>query len=284
MSITESIEFASRMLRKQLSGQSTACPYCASEQTIKVARKQWLLQLRECRRCGLKFRYPKDDLNDNFDYYQEDYKQDIWTDLPTEAQLQEHLAKKFRDINRDMSERLALIRQYSAANRLLDFGASWGYCTWQFQQAGYDSVGFEISRPRAAYGEKMLGLRMVSSLKDLADHSVDVIYASHVLEHLPDLGSTLREFRRLLTMGGHVFIFVPNGAGEQARNLGVQWGPMINQKHVVALTPRFFDYSLSSEGFLPTFVSSPYDAQARSYDPAGPHFDGDELLTIGTAI
>jgi 2-polyprenyl-3-methyl-5-hydroxy-6-metoxy-1,4-benzoquinol methylase len=283
MSITDRIEFASRMLRKQLDRQSTACPYCASEKTVRVARKQLLLELRECELCGLTFRYPKDDLDENFDFYQEHYKQDIWTDLPTEAELERHLANNFRDINRDMSEHLALIRQFSTGNRLLDFGASWGYCTWQFQQAGYDAVGFEISHPRANYGQKMLNVSMVNSTNSLPDQSIDVIYASHVLEHLPDLGTTLREFRRLLAKDGHVFIFVPNGAGVQARRLGVKWPPLINQKHVTALTPRFFAYSLSSLGLLPKFASSPYDAPPRPFDPAGPHFDGEELLAIGTA-
>ena len=284
MPIKDRIEFASRMLRKQLLRQSTACPYCGSEQTFGVARKQWILELRECERCGLTYRYPKDDLNENFEYYQQDYKQDIWTDLPTADELAVHVANNFRDIDRDMTEHLRLIQEFSSGNRLLDFGASWGYCTCQFQRAGYDAVGFEISHPRAAYGRKMLNLEMVDSLTSLPDHSVDVIYASHVLEHLPDPASTLREFRRLLVRNGNVFIFVPNGAGELARRLGVRWAPLINQKHVMALTPRFFDYSLSSEGFLPKFSSSPYNSPPRRYDAEGPPFDGDELLAIGTAV
>ena len=284
MSLQERIVFSSRMLRKQWAGQSTSCPYCASGNTRKLARKRLVLQLRECQQCRLMFRYPKDDLVENFDYYQQDYQQATVTDLPTEAELPGHIANNFRNVGRDLTEHLKLIKEFSTGRKLLDFGASWGYCTWQFQRAGYDAVGFEISRPRTTYGQKMLGVSMVNSTAALSDHSVDVIYASHVLEHMPDPGTILKEFHRLLIPGGHIFIFVPNGAGEPARRLGVNWPPLINQRHVMAYTPHFLEYSLSAEGFLPKFASSPYNLPPCLPDAPNANFDGEELLAIGTAL
>lgn len=283
MSLRDRAAFATTIIRKRLHGQPRTCPYCRCANTRMLARKQWLLELRECQECGLMFRYPKDDLIENFDYYQQQYQQATVTDLPSEAELKGHLATNFRNVGRDLTEHLGLVRQFSTGKKLLDFGASWGYCTWQFQQAGYDAVGFEISRPRTEFGQKMLGVSMVNSTTSLPSHSVDIIYASHVLEHMPDPGVPLHEFRRLLAPGGKVFIFVPNGAGEPARRLGVKWTPLINQRHVMAYTPRFFANSLTRQGFLVEIASSPYDFPPRSYEETGAPFDGEELLAIGTA-
>lgn len=284
MSIQDRAGFASKILRKYLSLQPASCPYCGSAQTVRVARKQIVLQLRECPRCHLTFRYPKDDQADNFKYYQEAYQQGAVTELPGESDLAVHFANNFTDIGRDVTGDLRLIRSVSTGRRLLDYGSSWGYCTWQFQRAGYEATGFDISRPRAEYGRRMLGIPIVNSTSVLPDHSLDIIFTSHVLEHMPDPGEIIREFRRLLVKGGHLFIFVPNGAGEVARRLGVDWPPLINQRHTLALTPRFFDYCLSAEGFSAKFASTPYDEEPRAYDPAKPYFNGEELLALGTVL
>ena len=58
----------------------------------------------------------------------------------------------------------------------------------------------------------------VTDAKDLsmfADNSVDIIYASHVLEHFyynidQELVYTLKEWRRVLKIGGQLLISVPN--------------------------------------------------------------------------
>ena len=278
----EKIDFALKMIRKRLLRQPTTCPYCKSGKTILLQRKQILLELRECQECRLRFRYPKDDVIENFDYYQDDYQQQTVTDLPSDAELEGHIRDNFRRVGRDISEHLEVIRQFATGGRLLDFGASWGYCTWQFQQAGYDAIGYEISHPRTEYGKKMLGVKMVTNTHDLPDQSIDVIYSSHVLEHMPDPGATLREFRRLLAPQGSLFVFVPNGAGEPARRLGVKWTPLINQRHVMAYTPQFFAIALPREGFVTKFACAPYREPLRQYSPSALPFDGEELLAVGS--
>jgi SAM-dependent methyltransferase len=52
----------------------------------------------------------------------------------------------------------------------------------------------------------------ISNLKDFKDNSVDLIYASHVLEHIPRMKtfSTLLEWNRVLKVGGMLRVGVPD--------------------------------------------------------------------------
>ena len=102
------------------------------------------------------------------------------------------------------------------------------------------------------------------------DESFDVIYCSHVLEHVPDDRKAMREFRRVLKRGGWAILLVPITAGkthedpsitEPAERLRV-FG---QEDHVRIYGPDYVD-RLREAGFavtetrVPDLVS-PEDAQ-----------------------
>jgi 2-polyprenyl-3-methyl-5-hydroxy-6-metoxy-1,4-benzoquinol methylase len=241
------------------------------------------MQVRRCEKCALLFRYPKDDQQENKSFYQRKYRQDTVTDLPRESDIPQHIATRFRSVGRDLTEHLATMKPISPAGRLLDYGCSWGYCVHQFREAGYEARGFEISEPRVAYGRAVLGVDLTSNLDELPDRSFDVIYAAHVLEHIPDPAISFRTFQRLLAPGGKVFIYVPNSGGKEARALGIHWPPMVNEKHVLALTAEFFAKNLPAYGFDVRIASSPYSEPARAHEES-PNVDGEELLVVAERI
>jgi predicted SAM-dependent methyltransferase len=104
-------------------------------------------------------------------------------------------------------------------------------------------------------------------LSRFADGSIDTIYASHVLEHVPynnDLQATLNEWFRVLVPGGRVMISVPDF--EQMCRLFLQpnlemrdrfhvmrviFGGQIDQHdfHAVGLTYEFLNSYLAAAGF-----------------------------------
>ena len=51
-------------------------------------------------------------------------------------------------------------------------------------------------------------------IMDNPDESFDVIYCSHVLEHVPDDRKAMREFPRVLKRGGWAILLVPINAGK----------------------------------------------------------------------
>jgi 2-polyprenyl-3-methyl-5-hydroxy-6-metoxy-1,4-benzoquinol methylase len=266
--------------------QPRNCPYCGSGDTVLLQRKKLLLELRRCRNCFLMYRYPKDDLQTNVNFYQADYQQGMTTEIPTPEQLAHFLATNFRGSEKDLSQNVRIVKEQVESGRLLDYGCSWGYGVYQFRQAGYDAIGFEISKPRAAYGRKHLKVEIIdvfAELDNLEPASFDVIHCSHVLEHLPELQGVFTTFRKLLKPSGALVIFVPNAGGKNARELGVGWGPMICEKHCLALDARFFMHNLPAFGFAPSFGGFPYYLSLVSYDTvqsADGALDGDELLVV----
>ncbi|QOV23339.1 class I SAM-dependent methyltransferase [Anabaenopsis elenkinii] len=284
------LSFLIFILDKYLRNQSRDCPHCGSKNTILKQRKKLLIELRECQDCFLMYRYPKDTMVDNFNFYQLNYQEAMTTDLPNESELKQFLSVNFSVAGLDGQNSINIIKQYVQGGMLLDYGCSYGYMVSQFIRAGYNSIGFEISKPRAEYGRKNLNLSIIDSFQELDQlepNSFDIIHSSHVLEHLPDLKQAFFYFKKLLKPTGYLVIFVPNGGGSSARNLGVNWGPLIGEKHNLALNAKFFHYCLSQLGFSCVFNSSNYyDSQPVSYESEQQIevLTGDELLVIATPI
>jgi 2-polyprenyl-3-methyl-5-hydroxy-6-metoxy-1,4-benzoquinol methylase len=274
-------QFLLKTLFKYATLQSASCPYCNCGQTTIVQWKNKIWQLRRCAECSLSFRFPKDNPGESTGFYQEKYQQDNVTDLPPEEDIPLHIRERFKSVGRDLTTHLETIRAIVPGGRVLDYGCSWGYGVYQFCQAGYQATGFEISRPRVEYGRRTLKVNLTSDIDALPSNEFDAIYSAHVLEHIPDPRTPLMAFQRLLKPGGKLFLYVPNCSGDLARQLGVNWGQMINEKHVLALTAEFFNRNLPKHGFSTEYSSSPYQTPPQPYekdwDPAG-----DELLVVGT--
>jgi 2-polyprenyl-3-methyl-5-hydroxy-6-metoxy-1,4-benzoquinol methylase len=275
-------QFLMKTLVKYATLQSTDCPYCHCKRTNIVQWKNGIWQLRQCAECSLNFRFPKDDPEENISFYQKNYKQDKVTDLPREEDISFHITDRFRSVGRDLTTHLGPMRALvPAGRRILDYGCSWGYGVYQLSQAGYDATGFEISRPRVDYGQRTLHVNLTSDIDSLPKQGFDEIYSAHVLEHIPTPRIALRAFQRLLKPGGRLFLYVPNCSGDEAKRLGVKWGQMINEKHVLALTAEFFHKNLPEHGFSTEFTSSPYERSPQALSKNG-DLGGEELLVVGT--
>ena len=75
--------------------------------------------------------------------------------------------------------------------RIIDYGSSWGYTTYQFKEAGHQVQGYEISRSRAGYGIKNLDVDICTDEKQLRKGN-HIFFSSHVIEHHPDIASMIQ--------------------------------------------------------------------------------------------
>src|SRR5882724_9806897 len=88
----------------------TCCPACGDGGTELVRRKGLVTSLRQCPRCSIRFRTPKDD-PDNPEklYADETYRQGFTTDLPSDEALQAMLKSKFVGTEKNFSSRITVI-------------------------------------------------------------------------------------------------------------------------------------------------------------------------------
>lgn len=236
----------------------SACPSCGRFEGEIVERKMLVTRLVRCRACKLLYRIPTDKAAHRDSFYQHAYQSGFTTDCPSPEALQALVATGFRGSAKDFSGRIAFITALGVkpGARVLDFGASWGYGTWQFQQAGFDVTGFEVARERARYARDMLRVPVEDALEKITG-PYDLFFSSHVLEHVPNPRETIRHALTLLRHGGLFLAFTPNGSRTR-----MAAAPQSYRKHWGRLHPQFLDeefYEATVPNRPKLLCSDPYD-------------------------
>lgn len=234
------------------------CPNCDEQRSLLVKRKYFVTALRRCSKCRLLFRVPTDPPGFGDEFYQSEYQSGFTTDCPDTASLRQFLANGFRGTTKDFSSRIALLRALGVepGSRVLDYGASWGYATWQFNETGYKTVGFELSRQRARFARDMLSVDVRERL-DEVEGPFDVFFSCHVIEHVPQVSQVFEIANRLLRPGGIFVAITPNGCFEamavEPNSYHRAWG---------SVHPQYLDAEFYKQAFptRPTcLASSPFD-------------------------
>jgi SAM-dependent methyltransferase len=99
------------------------------------------------------------------------------------------------------------------AGRVFEIGCATGQLLRLFAAEGWAVSGVEPDAKYAAFGREQYGLDIATGFfEDLVvtDGGSDLVVCMHVLEHVADPRGCLARTRRLLPVGGHVVIRVPN--------------------------------------------------------------------------
>lgn len=249
-------------LTKLGSAERLRCPSCGSEHSKLTYRKYLVTALRRCDSCKLQFRTPTTSEKENEAFYQEEYSQGFTTDTPGDAELAEMKSNSFKGTGKDYAEYIAVLKALGlkAGDRLFDFGCSWGYGSWQFQEAGFQVEAFEISKPRCRYAREKLDINAHDTLEGLPAGEFDVFFSSHVLEHVPSVADSISLARKLLKPGGLFVAFTPNGSDAFRKANADSWRKLWGMVH-----PNFLDDIYYRECFdNPLLASSPYDCSRLS--------------------
>lgn len=84
---------------------------------------------------------------------------------------------------------------------------------------------------------------------NLPAETVDYIFSSHCLEHVPDWVHTLNHWTSRLNPGGVLFLYLPDYSQ-------TYWRPWNNRKHNHVMDPRVIEDYLRDKGYVNIFVSS----------------------------
>lgn len=234
------------------------CPSCGCSKSQRIATKHIVTHLKRCNQCLLLFRAPIDKNMGQKDFYEDDYDGGPVTNLPSEASLEQMKEDNFVSFPNSCWHRIDLLERIGIpkGGRVLDYGASWGYATYQWLQRGYRAEGFEISRKRAAFGKKHLGVSISSSPAELTG-SFDVVYSCHVMEHIANLSSMISFAKRILKPGGLFIAFTPNGSLEHRRASPSIWLKQWGHVHPLYLDKDYYLRAFADKALL--LASPPYD-------------------------
>jgi SAM-dependent methyltransferase len=216
---------------------------CAHElRALEMANTDERYRLAVCAACGLQSSHPMPGAEELKQWY----GATIPPFVPRLARLRKVL-NWFHD--RHM---VSLLRRYAPSGTLVDVGAGRGRFLraakregrWKMMATEYSAEALEIL--------KREGIDAVPGTLDelgLPDESVDAVWASHVIEHLPDPGSFFESVRRLLKPEGVLIALVPTRTSLRARLNLTDWHYVNPPGHLWSFTPDTFRKTLETAGF-----------------------------------
>ena len=262
------VKYLLSSLRKQVVREGFSCPSCGHPESRKVDQKMMVTALRRCLNCRLLFRTPTTSDEENRRFYQREYTENF-TMVPDRQQLEDLLETSFvvsHGRNYNISHYINILNAFGhkTGNRLLDFGCSWGYNSWQLQKAGYQVQGYDISKARSAYAREHLGVDVVCSLEKIQG-PFDIFFCVNVIEHVPSVSGMIALAWSVLKPGGLFLTMTCNGSDESRRIDPERWRKWWGHVHPQLLDDAFYERTFSSHCYL--LASNPYDMEAiRSWD------------------
>ncbi|GAA4273251.1 class I SAM-dependent methyltransferase [Aquimarina gracilis] len=155
-----------------------------------------------------------------------------------------HLVKVY-----SLKKKVTLISKLNnGPGKLLDIGAGTGDFLVTAKSRNWLVFGTEPNdQARKLAKEKKMNLD--SETKDYKDATFDVITMWHVLEHVPDLQSQIKELKRLLKPNGHLIIAVPNYKSYDAQFYKSFWAAYDVPRHLWHFSKKSIQKLFANEKF-----------------------------------
>ena len=254
------MQYFLRSLEKYNDPSSWLCPNCGSAKGQECDRKYFLTRLIRCDVCRLMFRAPTDSEEFNEKFYNFFYKQGTGTEVPSEAGLARLVETNFTGSDRDYKRYIDMLKSQGImpGAKVFDFGASWGYGSYQLSRAGYEVRAYEIARDRRAYAIDKLGIGHIDKPFAIVKghplyNSFDCFLSVHVLEHVPAPSKVIDLAWNCLRPGGTFVAVTPNGSDAYRKCNSQSWRRMWGGVHPNFLDDVFYDAQFARSRHL--FVS-----------------------------
>jgi SAM-dependent methyltransferase len=178
-----------------------------------------------------------------------------------ESQEPEYLATFREDVRR--------IAEFAPSGKVLEVGCGYGYFLQCALQAGYDAYGIDLSPTAVKWASERLPNRvfcgLLEEVPEIQEQQYDVIFGSHLIEHLTEPGAFLERAGKLLRPGGLLVLVTPNIASLLSRASGRRWVSYKIPEHVSYYDPRTITALLDRSGFSVRAVDSAYQYYALPF-------------------
>jgi 2-polyprenyl-3-methyl-5-hydroxy-6-metoxy-1,4-benzoquinol methylase len=166
------------------------------------------------------------------------YKNEYWNERNSETSINsEYTDVDSQGKRRNWISQYAYAKQYINGKNLLEIGVGAGQSIIWFESEGFDVIGIEPDGRNVSMINNLLknGKIIKSSVEEFSSEKIfDVIWMSHVLEHLIEPKMFLEKIKKNLKHDGIFFIEVPN----------CEYEPML--KSSIEKNPHLFHFSKKS--------------------------------------
>ncbi|HEY3562516.1 MAG TPA: class I SAM-dependent methyltransferase [Kribbella sp.] len=178
-----------------------------------------------------------------------------------ESQQAEYLATFREDVRR--------IAEFVPSGKVLEVGCGYGYFLQCALDAGYDAYGIDLSPTAVKWASERLPDRvfcgLLEEVPEIQGQQYDVIFGSHLIEHLTEPGAFLERAGRLLRPGGVIVLVTPNIGSLLSRASGRRWVSYKIPEHVSYYDPHTITELLNRAGFSVRTVDSAYQYYALPF-------------------
>ena len=243
-----------------------ACNLCGSnEYTVRFEQGvSQVNQIVNCKDCGLMYANPRVQEADSvlIETYDPEFvlasmvKPDSWRVGKESEQVKDH-----------EKTRVFLNKHYPQKGKLIEVGGGLGYLLNFFKQDGWNVVGVEPNVGTCRYAESEFGIEIIPTIleqAELEDRSVDVVLMMHVIEHVSDPYSTLKEVYRILKPGGIFVMETPRYDTLMFKLLGKRERNLSCNGHIYFFTTSTLEKLATKAGF--TVIKTDYVGRSLTLD------------------
>jgi len=247
-----------------MSDGPSVCILCAEKGPFKPRGKKGGYGIEECPSCGLVQLVPTPTPETLRALYEGDsyFDGEAGTGYSEyEDQEEEYLATFREDVRR--------IGEFIPSGRILEVGCGYGYFLQAAEEAGYDAYGIDLSPMAVEWAAKRhpdrVFLGLLEEVPEIQGQKYDVIFGSHLIEHLTEPSDFLRQAGKLLRPGGLVVMVTPNIKSLLSRVSGSRWVSFKIPEHVSYYDPATITTLLSRTGYTVRSVDSAYQYYALPF-------------------
>ncbi len=232
------------------------CPSCGSSVRHPVisapdfeTRYDYMFHVVRCDACDLCYTSPRPSTNDLFTlFYPDNYV--CYTKSGVADSIRETYLGKSR--LKALTPVFKRLRPDGSAGRFLDVGCAYGYfLSYLKTHTNWDVLGCEPNRNMAETAcLKGLDVKAETLVNaGYEEDSFDLVYMSHVLEHVPDLKETVAEVFRILKPGGIFITENPDLDAPIRHRFGAAWWGYHLPRHLTHFSFETLSRVLGNAGF-----------------------------------